>query len=47
VGFSLLILPGLFLFVCYLVMLPVVLFEQHNPYVALVRCVLLVRPYWW
>jgi hypothetical protein len=47
VGLSLLVLPGLFLFVCYLVMLPVVLFEQRNPYIALLRCVLLVRPYWW
>jgi len=47
VGLSLLILPGLFLFVCYLIMLPVVLFEQRNPYIALLRCVLLVRPYWW
>lgn len=43
----LLVLPGLFLFVCYLLMLPVVLFEHPNPYMALVRCVLLVRPHWW
>jgi hypothetical protein len=47
VGLTLLILPGLFLFVCYLIMLPVVLFEQRNPYIVLVRCVLLIRPYWW
>lgn len=47
VGFSLLLLPGIFLLVCYLVLLPVVLFERHNPYVALVRCVLLVRAHWW
>jgi hypothetical protein len=47
VGLTLLIVPGIFLFVCYLVMLPVVLFEQSNPYIALLRCVLLVRPYWW
>ncbi len=47
VGFSLLIVPGIFLLVCYLVLLPVVLFERHNPYVALVRCVLLVRAHWW
>lgn len=47
VGFSLLILPGVFLLVCYLVLLPVVLFERHNPYLALVRCVLLVRAHWW
>jgi len=47
VGLSLLVVPGLFLFVCYLLMLPVVLFERPNPYMVLVRCVLLVRPHWW
>ncbi|HEY1724908.1 MAG TPA: hypothetical protein VGF89_05775 [Steroidobacteraceae bacterium] len=47
VGFALLIVPGVFLFVCYLVMLPVLLFEQANPYLALVRCVQLVLPHWW
>jgi hypothetical protein len=47
VGLSLLLLPGLFLFVCYLLMLPVVLFEHPNPYMVLVRCVVLVRPHWW
>ncbi|HEY3731776.1 MAG TPA: hypothetical protein VGL28_11015 [Steroidobacteraceae bacterium] len=47
VGFTLLIVPGIFLFVCYLAMLPVLLFEQPNPYLALVRCVQLVRPHWW
>ena len=31
VGFTLLIVPGMFLFVCYLVLLPVVLFEHPNP----------------
>ena len=31
VGFPLLIVPGLFLFVCYLLMLPVVMFEHPNP----------------
>jgi hypothetical protein len=46
-GFSLLIVPGIFLLVCYLVLLPVVLFERHNPYRALVRCVLLARTQWW
>jgi hypothetical protein len=46
-GFFLLILPGIFLLVCYLVLMPVVLFERQNPYMALVRCVLLVRPHWW
>jgi len=47
VGFMLLFLPGLFLSVCYLVLVPVVLFERHNPYMTLVRCVLLVRAQWW
>lgn len=46
-GFTLLILPGIFLLVCYLVLLPVLLFEDHNPYAALVRCVQLVLPRWW
>lgn len=36
-----------FLLVCYLVLLPVVLFERHNPYDTLVRCVRLVRAHWW
>lgn len=47
VGFTLLILPGIFLTVCYLVLLPVLLFENLNPYATLVRCVQLVLPYWW
>jgi len=47
VGFTLLILPGIFLLVCYLVLLPVLLFENLNPYAALVRCVQLVLPNWW
>lgn len=47
VGLALLVLPGLFLFVCYLVMLPVVLFEHPSPGMVLVRCVALVRPQWW
>jgi hypothetical protein len=46
-GLLLLLVPGLFLWVCYLVLLPVVLFDGVGPYAALVRCVLLVRPYWW
>jgi hypothetical protein len=46
-GLMLLIVPGLFLFVCYLVMLPVVLFEHPSPGMVLVRCVALVRPQWW
>jgi hypothetical protein len=47
VGFSLLILPGVFLLVCYLVLLPVLLFENFNPYTALVRSVQLMQPHWW
>ncbi len=47
VGFTLLILPGIFLLVCYLVLLPVLLFENLNPYAALVRCVQLMQPHWW
>jgi hypothetical protein len=47
VGFTLLILPGIFLLVCYLVLLPVLLFEDRNAYAALVRCVQLVQPRWW
>jgi hypothetical protein len=47
VGFTLLILPGIFLLVCYLVLLPVLLFEDLGAYAALVRCVQLVLPHWW
>jgi hypothetical protein len=47
VGFTLLILPGIFLLVCYLVLLPVLLFENLNPYAALLRSVQLMRPHWW
>lgn len=47
VGLALLVVPGLFLFVCYLVMLPVVLFEHPSPGMVLIRCVVLVRPQWW
>jgi hypothetical protein len=43
-----LIVPAVFLFVCYLVALPVILLEgQLNPVLALQRCVVLVRPNWW
>ncbi|HEX2789308.1 MAG TPA: hypothetical protein VHN17_02655 [Steroidobacteraceae bacterium] len=47
VGFTLLIVPGIFLLVCYLVLLPVLLFEHFNPYAALVRSVRLMQPHWW
>jgi hypothetical protein len=48
VGLVVLIVPGVFLFVCYLVLLPVILLEgQRNPLLALQRCVMLVLPNWW
>ena len=44
----LLIVPGLFLLISYLVLVPVVLLEgQLNPVNALRRCVMLVGPNWW
>jgi hypothetical protein len=47
-GLALLVVPGVFLFVCYLVLLPVILLEgQANPLLALWRCILLVQPNWW
>jgi hypothetical protein len=46
-GLLLLVVPGVFLFVCYLVLLPVVLFDGTGPYAALARCVQLVRGHWW
>ena len=45
-GCLLLVIPGLYLFICLLLMRPVVLFETHGPVQALVRCVRLVRPNW-
>jgi len=47
VGLLLLIAPGIFLLVCYLVMLPVVLFDGVGPYAAVRRSVQLIRPLWW
>jgi hypothetical protein len=48
VGFLALVVPAVFLFVCYLVLLPVILLEgQLNPVLALRRCVMLVWPNWW
>jgi hypothetical protein len=47
VGVMLLILPAIFLLVCYVVLLPVLLFENVNPYAALLRSVQLIRPHWW
>ena len=48
VGLMVLIVPAVFLFICYLVLLPVILLEgQLNPVLALRRCVILVWPNWW
>jgi len=46
-GLLLLVLPAIFLAVCYLVWLPVVLFEAAGPRAALIRSVRLIRPLWW
>jgi len=46
-GVLLLLVPGVFLMVCFLVLLPVILFEGLGPVTALVRSVRLVRPLWW
>ena len=46
-GGLLLIAPGVFLLICYVVAMPVVLFEGLAPYAALVRSVRLIRPVWW
>ena len=45
-GLLLLVLPGIYLAVCYLVWLPVVLFEAPGPVAALERSVRLIRPLW-
>jgi hypothetical protein len=46
-GLMMLVLPGIFLMVCYTVLWPLVLFEGMGPYRALVHSVELVRPFWW
>jgi hypothetical protein len=46
-GLTMLVLPGIFLMVCYTVLWPLVLFEGTGPYRALVQSVELVRPFWW
>jgi len=46
-GFMMLVLPGIFLIVCYSVLWPLVLFEGMGPYQALVQSVERVRPFWW
>jgi hypothetical protein len=47
IGLLALVLPGVFLMVCYLVLLPVVLFDGLGPYAAVLRSVQLLRPLWW
>lgn len=48
VGLVAFVVPAVVLFVCYLVLLPVILLEgQVNPLLALRRCVILVWPNWW
>jgi hypothetical protein len=46
VGTMLLIGPGIYLLVCFLLMRPVVLFESAAPLQALRRCVRLAQPGW-
>lgn len=46
-GALLLVVPGVFLMVCWLALVPVVLFERAGPVAALVRSVQLVRRLWW
>ncbi len=46
-GLVLLVLPGIYLAVCYLVWLPVVLFETPGPLAALLRSEHLIRRLWW
>jgi hypothetical protein len=46
VGMVLLLVPGIYLAVCMVVVLPVVLFEPVDPAAALLRSFRLVRPVW-
>jgi len=46
-GLLLLLLPGVYLLVCYLVLLPVILFEDAGPVAALLRSVRSMRRLWW
>jgi hypothetical protein len=46
-GLLLLIVPGAFLLLCYLVLMPVLLFEGAGPVAALRRSVQLIRGLWW
>jgi hypothetical protein len=45
-GFVLLIAPGIYAFICFLLLRPVVLFEKVDAAQALHRCFRLVRPRW-
>ncbi len=45
-GLIALLVPGIYLFVCFLLLRPVVLFEKVDPLRALERCIRLVRPRW-
>jgi len=47
IGLLALILPGVFLMVCYLALLPLVLFDGLGPLAAALRSVRLLRPLWW
>ena len=47
IGLLLLVLPGVFLMVSYLALLPVVLFDGLGPVAAVLRSVQLLRPLWW
>jgi hypothetical protein len=38
--------PNVFLVVCYVMLMPIVLFEQRSPYQVVIRAVQLVRPIW-
>jgi hypothetical protein len=46
IGLVALIVPGIYLAVCLVVVLPVILFEPVDPITALVRSFRLVRPLW-
>jgi hypothetical protein len=44
---ALALLPGVFLLVCYLVLLPVMLLDQAGPLAALARSIRIMQPLWW
>jgi hypothetical protein len=47
VGLMLLVLPGIYVFVCSFVVWCIVLFEPVNPWTAMVSCIRRVHPQWW